>query len=194
MNLSKSIQYKMSDMRKSVSLSDAYLPTAQAMDLANSLRSGKDIIIDKNDEVVTNNPDISSIKESISFLDSKRSFYYGMPLSYINGEQTPGIGSTGEADTRAVERGLKQYYISILKPILEALFEINTTFKSNDFRQIGTALEAIKAFELVSDDLLSRENKQLIIAKLFDVDFNPDELPTERSAVIDQTESQFQIQ
>jgi hypothetical protein len=189
MNLSKSIQYKMSDMRGSVSLSDSSTVVSQAIDLATSLRNGKDIIIDKNDEVVTNNPDISSIKESISFLDSKRAFYYGMPLSYINGEQTPGIGSTGEADTRAVERGLKGYYISILKPILETLFEISTTFKSNDFRQIGTALEAMKTFELVGDDLLSRENKQLIIAKLFDVDLDPKKLaaPSVTQVFVEQT-------
>ncbi len=176
MNLSKSIQYKMNDMRGSVSLSDSSVAVDQAISLATQLRNGKDIIIDKNDDVVTNNPDISSIKESISFLDSKRSFYYGMPLSYINGEQTAGIGSTGEADTKAVERGLKQYYISILKPILEAVFGIKTSFKSNDFRQISTALEAMKTFELVGDDLLSRENKQLIIAKLFDVEFDPESL------------------
>lgn len=176
MNLSKALQFKMSDMRKSVSLADADLPVAQAIAIAQSLRDGKDIIIDKNDEIVTNNPDISSIKESITFLDSKRSFYYGMPLSYINGEQTAGIGSTGEADTKAVERGLRHYYISILKPILEALFQIDTKFQSNDFRQIGTALEAIKTFQLVENDLLSLENKQKIIAKLFDVEFDPKSL------------------
>lgn len=194
MNLSKSIQYKMSNMRSSVSLADSATAIAQAMDLAKSLRGGKDIIVDKNDEVVTNNPDISSIKESIAFLDSKRAFYYGMPLSYINGEQTPGIGSTGEADTRAVERGLKQYYISILKPILEALFDIDTTFKSNDFRQIGTALEAMKTFELVGDDFLSREQKQLIIAKLFDVDLDPKGLSPSTQTVPLNNQTQFQIQ
>lgn len=176
MNLSKSLQYKMSDMRGSISASDADSPVKQAIQIASSLRNGKDILIDKNDEVVTNNPDISSIKESISFLDSKRAFYYGMPLSYITGEQTAGIGSTGEADTKAVERGLKNYYISILKPILEALFSIKTSFKSNDFRQIGTALEAIKTFELVADDLLSLQNKRLIISKLFDVELDESEL------------------
>lgn len=170
MNLAKAIQFKMGDMRGSVSLVDSSLVLEQAMVIARSLSNGKDVMMDKNDEIATGSPDISPIEKSILFLDSKRAFYLGLPLSYINGEQTPGIGSTGEADTKAVERGLKQYYISILKPVLEDIFEVKTSFKSNDFRQIGSALEAMKTFELVSDDLLSKENKQLIISKLFDVE------------------------
>ncbi len=170
MNLSKAIQFKMGDMRGSVSLADSSLVLEQARAIALSLSNGKDVMMDKNDEIATGTPDITPIKESIAFLDSKRAFYLGMPLSYINGEQTPGIGSTGEADTKAVERGLKNYYISILKPVLEEVFEISTSFKSNDFRQIASALEAMKTFELVGDDLLSKENKQLIISKMFDVD------------------------
>jgi hypothetical protein len=169
-NLSKAFQFKMGDMRGSVSLSDSSIAIEQAKTMARALGAGKDILLDKNDEIVTGTPDISSIEKSIDFLDSKRSFYYAMPLSYINGEQTPGIGSTGEADSRAVERGLKQYYISVLKPVLEALFEIQTSFKSTDFRQIGSALEAVKTFELVSNDLISQQDKQFIIQKLFDLE------------------------
>lgn len=170
MNLSKAIQFKMGDMRGSVSLSDSSIATDQAKDMARALSNGRDILMDKNDEILTGTPDISSIEKSIAFLDAKRSFYFAMPLSYINGEQTPGIGSTGEADTKAVERGLKQYYISVLKPVIEALFDIQTSFKSTDFRQIGSALEAVKTFELVSNDLISQADKQFIIQKLFDLE------------------------
>lgn len=169
-NLSKAIQFKMGDMRSSVNLTDSSVAVDQAKTMAKSLGNGRDILMDKNDEILTGTPDISSIEKSILFLDGKKAFYYAMPLSYINGEQTPGIGSTGEADTKAVERGLKQYYISVLKPVLETLFEITTSFKSNDFRQIGTALEAVKTFELVSNDLISTDDKKLIIQKLFDID------------------------
>ncbi len=170
MNLSKSIQFKMAEMRSSVSLNDSGLAIEQAKTIARALANGRDIMMDVKDEVSTNAPDISSIKESILFLDAKRSFYYGMPLSYITGEQTAGIGSTGEADTKAVERGLKQYYISILKPVVEEIFQVSTSFKSNDFRQIGSALEAMKTFELVGDDFLNREDKKLIIQKMFDLE------------------------
>lgn len=169
MNLSKAIQFKMSEMRSSVSLTDSTKAEAQARAIAQSLSGGYDVMMDKNDEIVTATPDISATKESIGFIDSKKAFYYNMPLSYIDGEQTPGIGSTGEADTRAVERGLKQYYITIIKPTLLALFGLNTSFKSNDFRMIASGLEALKTFELVQDDLISQTNKKLIVSKLFDL-------------------------
>ncbi len=170
-NLSKSIQFRMSEMRSSVSLNDASVAIEQAKCIAKALANGKDVMMDKNDEIVTGTPDISSIKESIAFLDAKKSFYYGMPLSYINGEQTGGIGTTGEADVKAVERGLKQYYISIIKPVVEELFDLVTTsFKSNDFRQIGSALEAIKTFTLTDDELVSKDNKKLIVGKLLDLE------------------------
>ncbi len=169
-NLSMALQFHMSEMRSSVSLADSSVAVDQAICIAKALANGKDVMMDKNDEIVTGTPDISSIKESIAFLDAKKSFYYGMPLSYINGEQTGGIGTTGEADVKAVERGLKQYYISIIKPVLEALFKAPTSFKSNDFRQIGSALEAIKTFALVDDQLISEDNKKLIIGKLLDLD------------------------
>lgn len=170
MNLSKAIQYKMSDMRSSVSLNDKEIAVEQAKSMAMALRNGKDIMMDQKDEVTTNTPDITSIKESILFLDSKRAFYYCMPLSYITGEQTGGIGSTGEGDMKAVERGLKQYFISIIKPVLEAIFDITVTFKSNDFRQIGSALEALKTFDLVSDNYITQDEKKIIIQRLLDLD------------------------
>lgn len=168
-NLSKAIQFKMNDMRSSVGLTDASLAIDQAKKMATALGKGKDIMMDAKDLVDTSKPDISSIKESIAFLDSKRCFYYGMPLSYVNGEQTAGIGSTGEADAKAVERGLKQYFISILKPVLDALFEIDVTFKSDNFRQITSALDTVKTFDLIGTELISQEDKKLIVQKLFDL-------------------------
>lgn len=169
MNLSKAIQIKMSDMRKSVGAFDSEEIIAQAKSIANALKDGNDVLMDSNDMVETSTPDISSTEKAIMFLDAKRAFILNLPLSYINGEQTGGIGSTGEADSRAVERGLKHYWISILKPALAALFGVKPTFKSHDFRQITSAMEALKTFELTTEDLISLENKRLIVSKLFDI-------------------------
>lgn len=169
-NLSKSIQFKMSDMRKGVGLNDQEVAINQAKAIAKALGNGQDVMMDALDIIATATPDITATKESIVFLDSKRAFYYNMPISYINGEQTPGIGSTGEADTKAIERGLKQYYISDFKPVVEAVFRIQTSFKSNDFRQINSALEALKTFDLVSDDLISMDNKKIVVSRLLDIE------------------------
>ncbi len=77
------------------------------------------------------------------------------------------MGDSGEGDAKAVERGLKNYFFSIVKPVLETIFGIKATFKSEDFRQISSSLEALKTFELTSDELISQDNKRIIINKLF---------------------------
>jgi hypothetical protein len=171
MNLSKAIQFKMSDLRGSTSLADSADVKVQAKAIANGLANGKDVLLDAKDVIETSVPDLTAVKESISFLNQKRAFYLGMPEAYINGIQTGGMGSTGEQDTKATERGLKNYYFSIIKPVIEAIFGVKLTYKSQDFRQITQGFEALKTFELIGEDLITLKNKQKIVAQLFDYEF-----------------------
>jgi hypothetical protein len=170
MELSKAIQFKMSGMRSGVSLASFDDAKAQGVAVAKSLGAGKDVLIDKEDIIETAKPDLASVQASIDFIANKLSFYLGLPASWITGEQTTGMGTTGENDTKAIERGLKRYYTAILKPVLEALFKTTVTYKSQDFRQITTALEAMKTFELTSEELLNHDNKKRIIEGLLDID------------------------
>jgi hypothetical protein len=184
MNLSKAIQFKMSDLRASTSLTDSSEVKSQAKLIATGLANGKDVLLDAKDVIETNSPDLTSVKESILFLNQKRAFYLGMPEAYINGIQTGGLGSTGEQDTKATERGLKNYYFSIVKPVIEAVFGIKLSYKSQDFRQIAQGFEALKTFELISEDLITLENKQKIVAQLFDFEFEPIEPADEPEPMI----------
>lgn len=172
-NISKAVQVKISELRKSVSLADADKAVAQGVEIADALRAGLDVMLDAGDTITTSTPEIGPTEKAIGFLDAKKSFILGLPIAYVTGLQTGGLGSTGEADMRAVERGLKQYFVSIIQPVVQKLFDCEVTFKSQDFRQITSALETLKTFELVSDDLLSLETKRQIMARLFEVD--PDE-------------------
>lgn len=168
-NLSKAVQFKMHELRSSVSLADSAVAVDQAKSIAEALRCGNDVFLDSQDIITTATPDIGPTEKAITFLDAKRAFILGLPLAYISGIQTGGIGSTGEADTRAVERGLKQYFVSILQPVLQAVFGIKVEFKSQDFRQMSSALDALRTFDLVSDENLSRQSKQEILARMFDI-------------------------
>ncbi len=169
MNLSTAIQLKFTDLRKGVSLSDSADIKSQAKAMATSLSQGKDIMLDEKDSVETAVPDLTPINQCIEYLGEKKSFFLGLPDSYICGVQTGGLGSTGEQDTKAVERGLKNYFESIIKPVLNALFQINVTYKSQDFRQIEEAMDVLKTFSLTDEALISHDNKQLIINRLFDL-------------------------
>ncbi len=170
MNLSKAIQFKMKDLRGSVGLNDADEVKAQAVKIAKGLANGLDVLLDQGDVIENASPDLTSVQSAIDFLDSKRSFYLGLPKSYINGELTGGIGTTGESDTKATERGLKHYYFSVIKPVLEAIFQVKLSYKSQDFRQINQALEAIRTFELVGEDLVDQWQKKRIVSGLLDLE------------------------
>lgn len=170
MNLSKTIQFKMSDMRGSTGVFDKDVVINQAKDVATAMGKGNDILIDAKDMIETAKPDLTSTKESINFIDQKRSLYLGLPAAYINGIQTGGLGTTGENDTKAIERGLKQYFLSIIKPVIDSLFKIKSQYKSQDFRQVTQGLEALKTFELVTDELISMDNKKKIVEILFDLE------------------------
>jgi len=169
-NVSRAVQIKIDQMRKSVALADAGLAVAQAQEIADGLRSGNDVLMDSADKIETTTPDVSPIEKAISFTEGKRAYYLGLPMSYISGTQTGGIGSTGEGDNRAVERGLKAFFYSILRPAILAIFGITVEFKSSDFRELDTALETAKTFELVSDTTLSRKAKSTILARVFNID------------------------
>jgi len=170
MNLSNALQFKMDSLRATTGLSDSAAVKAQALAIATALGLGKDVLLDGKDVIDTAKPDLTTVKESIMFLDSKRAFYLGLPTAYINGEQTGGLGTSGENDTKAIERGLKNYYFAIIKPVVEALFGINLTYKTQDFRQIAQALEAVKTFDLVSENYITWENKKRIVEGLLDID------------------------
>lgn len=181
-NLSKAVQFKMAQLRSSVSLSDVGVAAEQAKSLATALRNGNDVLMDGDDEITTATPNVEPTEKAIQFLDAKRAYYLDLPISYVTGKQTTGIGTTGEADMRALERGLKQYFFSIIRPVLKAVFGIETVFKSQDFRTLSSALEAAKTFELISDELISRISKQELMARLFDLDIKDEEKNLKKQA------------
>ncbi len=178
-NISKAVQVKMSDMRASVSLGDSQVVIDQARSIAEALRKGQDILLDAKDVVTTATPDVTPTEKTIAFLDAKRAYYLTLPLAYITGLQSGGIGSTGEGDTKAVERGLRLYFVSIMQPVVQAVFGKPVEFRSQDFRQIESALDVLKTFDLVSDLYLSAETKRTVAARMFDVD------PEEEALIIE---------
>jgi hypothetical protein len=167
MNLSKAIQLKISDLRASVGSVDSADINSQAQALAKGLGLGKDILLDAKDSIDTSKPDLTATNSSMEFIAQKRSFYLGMPASWITGLSPKGLGDSGDSTAKDVERGLKNYYFAIIKPVIETIFGVKTTFKTEDFFGLSVALETLKTFELTTDELISNENKRLFINKLY---------------------------
>jgi hypothetical protein len=168
LNLSTAIQFKVNDLRGSVALVDAEVAKTQAKRIATALANGKDVALDSKDLIELLAPNLEATKASMEFLNEKKSFYLKLPASYISGLQTGGIGSTGEADQKAIERGLKSYFVSIIKPVLKAIFDLQVSYKSQDFRMIDQGLKALQTFELIENEaLISQDERRLIVSGLF---------------------------
>lgn len=168
MNLSKAIQIKMNEMRASVGVNDKADAIAQAVTIAAGLRDGKAVMLDGKDIIETAKPDLTATKASIDFIAEKKSFYLGLPASYLAGDTyAKSLGDTGKGDAKKVEQGLKNYFFSIIQPVLKSLFNATVTFKSDDLEQIKSSMEILKTMDLTSQQYLSEKNKQLIVNKAF---------------------------
>lgn len=162
------VQLKFKDLRRSVAAVDSADVKTSAQKIAKGMNEGRDIAIDGDDTVELAKPDLAPITTSFDVINQKRSFYLGgFPASYIAGALAKGLGDSGDADARAVERGLKPYFFSIIRPVLKALFNKEVSFKSEDYQQLSTSLEALKTFDITSNEHLSAENKTKIVNNLF---------------------------
>lgn len=168
MNLSAAIQIKAKDLRSSTGAIDAADVISQAREIARALRNGRAVLINGEDEIATTTPDLTAIKEAISFGIQKLTYYLGLSKSYLGDDGQGGLGDSGERDIRQNEKGFQNFFYSIIKPVLESLFpDTKVTYKSQDTRFISTAIEALKGLEVVSEELISLENKQNVVNELF---------------------------
>jgi hypothetical protein len=168
--LSMAVLLKMNALREAVGAIDAPDVVAQAQDIAKSLSEGKDVLLDAKDILEMIKPDLTSVEKGMEFLNQKRAFYLGFPQSYISGQTHGGLGDSGTGETKAIDRGLKAFYYSIIKPVVEKIFSVETTFKSNDLSHLPQALEVLKAFEITGDEYLPQDQKQIIVSKVFDLE------------------------
>ncbi len=192
LNLSQAMQVKINELRSSVSLNDSTVAIEQAKSIAAALKKGNDVMIDKADEIAVLNVNTEASEKAMSFLAQKKAWILSVTAAYLSGEQTGGIGSTGENDSRALENGLKQYFLTIIKPVCDQLFSVDCKFKSRDFRDMTTALEVLKTFDLVSNDSISQEAKQEIVARVFDLDLDEEKKQIKKEGKV-QTSNNNQV-
>jgi len=166
-SLSHAIQIKVAQLRASIGNGDSERAITDAKAIAEGLKGGASVMLDEKDLIETAKPDMTATQSTMEFIAHKQSFYLGLPASWILGESKSGLGDSGQKDSKAIDRGLKPYFFSIIKPVLDNIFGINVDFKSEDNENISVANETIKTFELTSDELVSRENKLKIINKLY---------------------------
>lgn len=168
-NISKAVQIKIDKLRESVAAIDRAPIEGQAEAIADALARGVDVYLDGNDSIESATPNTDPIKEAVTFLNQKRAYVLGLPEAYIAGVLAGGLGGAGGADARAVDRGLKPFHISIIKPVLKAIWGVDTEYMPNDEAELLAAINVLKELDLVSDRYMTKQAKRKIIARVFNL-------------------------
>lgn len=169
-NISKSVQIKIDGLRANVSLNDSAAAKSQAKAMADGMKEGRDILADAKDVIESLAPDMTATNATLELIAKKQSNYLGLPPTYFGAEGKATMNDSGKGDSRKVEQGLKAYYFSIIKPIVEGLFTVKTTFKSNDAENIEASLKVLETMDRTSEAWINAENKTKIVNKAFGLD------------------------
>ncbi|MDR2709178.1 MAG: hypothetical protein LBC07_04300 [Elusimicrobiota bacterium] len=160
LNVSKALQFKINDLRKLVADTESEMPTNQVKKINEGLKAGKSIVIDALDKIETTHIEMSSVESGIKFINGLIAEALNMPLSYVNGELTTGISTTGESDSIAIERGLESIFNSVFKPSVDEIFKLDIRFVSENWRILLSSGSALQTIESLSEDIVPLAVKQ----------------------------------
>lgn len=165
-NLTKALQLKIVDARKTIAASDAADPMQVASNVVSALKDGKSVFLDAGDEVKTTDLQTQAIKDALSLVYGLLAGELGVSTSFICGELTSGMAVTGEADVNANEDGIKDFFNSVFKPIMDKLFGVSLKFKSDNWRRIKEFAQIIPFVETA--EYIDDEKKRELLERLFE--------------------------
>ncbi|MDR3050006.1 MAG: hypothetical protein LBV16_09295 [Elusimicrobiota bacterium] len=172
MNVAKAVQLKIHELRNTIAYSEKDQAAEQAIAIMSGLKSGKAVLLDALDKIENAAVDMKSTETAIAFVNNLISFYLNMPLSYINGQLTTGISTTGESDNIAVERGLEAFFNSIFKPVSDEIFKSDLSFVSDNWRVLQSGAVILQTMSMLDDNILALDIKRNVVNAIFK-DFIP---------------------
>ncbi|MDR2426835.1 MAG: hypothetical protein LBD46_06645 [Endomicrobium sp.] len=164
-NVSKAIQLKIHDFRALIANNEKENPKKQGKELVEGMSEGKPVMFDELDSIELAKIDMSATETAISFINGLIAFYLNSPMSYVNGILTSGISTTGESDEIAIERCLTSFFYPIFKPVVDKLFNLKISFKSNKWRKFA-AISSLMPF-VETSTLLDDKTKKDLMEELF---------------------------
>ena len=147
MNLSAALQLKAAELRSTQGNDSNAEWLEQGKQIVEGLKNGQSVLIDKEDEIKTNDVDTAPVISGLNLYTQLIAGELGVSSSYVNGVLTAGMNSTGEAELEATEAGIENFYNSIYKPIVDDLFGVNTVFTTDNYRKLLALAQALPYLE-----------------------------------------------
>ena len=91
----------------------------------------------------------------------------GVSLSFVCGELTSGLSVSGEANANFDESGIRDFFITVFKPIVDKLFGVSLRFKTDNWRKVREYAQILPYIE--SSALLTDKQKEQLAVELMGV-------------------------
>ncbi len=167
LGLAEAIQLKAKDLRLTQSNISHSEFEQQAKQITEGLKTGLNVLIDKDDEIKTSELDSKPIMDAVVFYSQLMAGELGVSTSLVTGVILSGMNSTGEADYQKNEDGVKCYFNSIFKPACDALFGVNLEFWTDNYRRVADLIKTLPYLE--SSEVVTEEQTKDFVDYVFGV-------------------------
>ena len=165
--LAQALQVKINRMRETISTSNADDPMKQAKNIVDALKGGKSVAIDAGDVIQTTDLQTQAVKDALLMVYGMLASDLGVSLSFVCGELTSGLSVSGEANANFDESGIRDFFITVFKPIVEKLFGVSLRFKTDNWRKVREYAQILPYIE--SSALLTDKQKEQLAVELMGV-------------------------
>ena len=165
--LSESLQIKIDKLRENISTNSKDDANTQALGIVNALKDGHSILISAGDSVVQTIINSESIDSALDMVNSLLASDIGLSLSFVSGKLTSGMSATGDADINYEDTGIKDYWVSVWKPICNKLYDSpDVKYKSDRWRSLESAMRSLTLIE--NSGIIPEETKQKLVNEILD--------------------------
>lgn len=155
-NLARSLQIKLNKLRESISVNASPEAIATARDINAGLKDGKSALLDAGDNIIQTAISAESVEKALDIFYSALAADLGLSMSFVSGVLTSGMSATGDADINYEENGIKDFWISIWRPIMIKLYgQDKVKFLTDRWRLLTARMQTLVFIEnssLFTDD------------------------------------------
>lgn len=147
-NLARSLQIKIDKLRENISVLTSDDAIKQANQINDALKAGNSILLAKLDEVIQTAINSDSTAKAIEIFNTALASDLGLSLSFVSGALTSGMSATGDADINYEDTGIKDFWVTIWKPICMKLYgKDKVKYKTDRWRFLEAKLKSLVYIE-----------------------------------------------